>query len=111
MITSGFGTSSAFDSTSHTISWLRICITPDIDVWNPPNSSESPHKRNNVWTSVPNFILGSSRSSQPRKVASLFSKRARIFSAASFLFTGHRHPIVANSFDDVRDVAVFDYNG
>src|SRR6266403_328098 len=72
------------------ISRPTSCNTPSIDVWNPPSSSPSPQSRNDVWTSVPNFILGSSRSSQPRKVESLFSKRARIFSAASLLSTTHQ---------------------
>src|SRR6266478_9363232 len=72
----------------------------DIDVWNPPSSSESPHSRNRVWTSVPNFNRGRSPASQPKKVASRLSKRARIFSAASFLSTGHHQPVVLQPGED-----------
>src|SRR5260370_40997383 len=84
--------------------WMRV----EIDVLNPPSSSESPSNRNNVWTSVPNFIRGTSCSSQPRKVASLFSKRVRIFSAASFLSTARRQSGVLNTTEDGPDIPMFD---
>src|SRR4029077_2546101 len=60
MTTFGVSDSSALGWMSHKISWLRICIRPPIDVLNPPSSSESPNRRNKVWTSVPNLIRGSS---------------------------------------------------
>src|SRR6267378_8314715 len=76
---------------------------PDIDVWKPPSSSESPQSKNEVCISVPNFIRGRSPASQPRKVASLFSKRARIFSAASFLSTAYHQSVVLQPGEDCPD--------
>src|SRR6266852_3419331 len=109
--TFGVSASSVFGSMSHKISWLRICIRPPIDVLNPPSSSESPNRRNKVWTSVPIFNRGSSSSSHPRKVASLFSKRARILSAAIFLSTARRQSGVLNTIEDSPDIPMLDDYG
>src|ERR1700693_2163059 len=96
---------------SHTTSLPKICNTPDIDVLNPPKSSVSPKNRKSMWTSVPIFIRGRSLTSQPRKVAILRSKRARIFSAASFLSTGHHQSVVLQSDENCPHVPRLDDNG
>jgi hypothetical protein len=59
---------------------------------------------------VPNFIRGRFPISHPRKVASRFSKRARIFSAASFLSTARRQSGVLNTIEDGPDIPMlYDY--
>jgi len=64
-----------------------------------------------VLISVPIFLEGRSPASHPRRFASRFSKRVRIFSVASFLSTAHHQSVVLNSIEDGPHIPMLDDYG
>jgi hypothetical protein len=64
-----------------------------------------------VLISVPIFMEGRSPTSHWRKFVSRFSKRARIFSAASFLSTAYHQSVVLQTDEDCRHISRLDNDG